>query len=547
MTNLNVAGFQPAAVTVHDSTKFELEVISLEALNNRGTPGLNTVNANFDAASGFLQRLAQKIEWRQKDNARGKAYIHSLIKGSYNLDAFVIVPADLIKLSAEQNLDEAILEAKAAWSVVLKYVKDAISDGTEFFIIDGQNRLNESLIPFFNNKIPFNMDPLQFDVDGKAFHCAGKYFKDLPEEIQSYIKNIEVPLVRATSGDIESFSNAIIWKNEGIAWNDWQKMIMRMWYTKFRRQTSSITSVDEGDAPSRKALNLVKSDKYSYDKNGHDRLVAEFLAWMHKQDVPFSSVKSFSPYFEGTESVSETEVKSLKRYLKDFGLTYKNTKVSNTEMRNYVMLRHVIDNPKKYKKLTTPSWKIKKAIDFTKKYQILTKTLMSNSQDYGELPPTTTGFNQGGDKFTSKTPGSYNAFNSQNDKEMLTGRLEILLRVITGETDNKKSNQFYNSLIEEGIVIEVDSNKMPTVFDVYQQNPNDADGNHIPLSKLNNTDYHVGHKTAYSKGGSNTNVVLQKGRDNIQWQADYEHGDELHAKLSNKLNNLLKEPSLNDK
>ncbi len=32
-----------------------------------------------------------------------------------------------------------------------------------------------------------------------------------------------------------------------------------------------------------------------------------------------------------------------------------------------------------------------------------------------------------------------------------------------------------------------------------------------------------GHKIAKSKGGSNTDVVLQKKRDNRQWQDDYEH------------------------
>ena len=524
MVDTTVAGLQSAAVSVHDSTKFQLELITLEALTNHGTPGLDTVNAKFNAASGFLQRLAQKIEWQQKENARGKAYIHSLIKGSSSLDSFVIVPAELIKLSAEQNHESAVEEARNAWGVVLQYIKDVMSEGTEFFIIDGQNRLNESLVPFFNNKIPFNNDPLSFEnSNGKTVHCAGKYFKDLPEEIQTYIKNIKVPLVRATSGDIISFSNAIIWKNEGIAWNDWQKMIMRMWYTKFRRQTSSITSIDEGDAPSRKALNLVKSDKYCYDKNGHDRLVAEFLVWMDREVPPSGSLDSFLPYFEGRHSVSETDVKFLKRYLKDFGLNYRNIKVSNTEMRNYVMLRYVLDHPKQFQKLTVPSWKIKKAIDFTKKYQMLTKALMSNSQDYGELAPYQIGHNQDGSTFKTKTPGSYNAFNSQNDKEMLTGRLEILFRVMSGETDNKKSNEFFNSLIDEGIIIEVDSQKVPEFFSVYDKSPNDADGNHIPLSKLSTSAYDIGHKTPYSKGGSNTDVVLQKKRDNRQWQEDYEH------------------------
>ena len=33
-------------------------------------------------------------------------------------------------------------------------------------------------------------------------------------------------------------------------------------------------------------------------------------------------------------------------------------------------------------------------------------------------------------------------------------------------------------------------------------------------------------KIAKSKGGSNTDVVLQKKRDNRQWQEDYEHNQQ---------------------
>ena len=75
MSEETVAGSQSAAVSVQDSTKFKLELISLQGLFDLGTPGGDTVNSKIDAAAGFLQRLAQQLEWRKKENARAKKYI----------------------------------------------------------------------------------------------------------------------------------------------------------------------------------------------------------------------------------------------------------------------------------------------------------------------------------------------------------------------------------------------------------------------------------------------------------------------------------------
>ena len=149
-------------LSVENSTKFKISLETLETLNRMGMPGVKGTYPIIDSASGFLQRLAQKLEWRKKDGKRAKAYIRSLVKGSALLDSFVLVPADLILKSAEIEFEASVEEEKEAWKVVLKYIKTRIENGVEFFIIDGQNRLKESLIPFFANKLPFGSLPLSF-------------------------------------------------------------------------------------------------------------------------------------------------------------------------------------------------------------------------------------------------------------------------------------------------------------------------------------------------------------------------------------------------
>ena len=114
---------------------------------------------------------------------------------------------------------DADVEALKAWNTVSKYIEERISRGAKYFIIDGQNRLNESIVPFFDSKFALPEEAIVFvNKDKKTReNIANKKFEVLDKDIQDYIKNIEIPLVIANAGDIEQFSDTLIWKNEGIA------------------------------------------------------------------------------------------------------------------------------------------------------------------------------------------------------------------------------------------------------------------------------------------------------------------------------------------
>ena len=518
MTNVN-----KCAVTVQDGTKFKIELLSLKQLYLLGSPGVDGVRAAIDSAKGFLQRLAQKIAWRKKDSKKAKEYIRSLLTGSALLDNFVLVPASLILKSAEQEYQDSAGIEKEARASVLEYIKGRVAEGVEYFIIDGQNRLFESLIPFFTNQLPFDSENalMVLDSQGNKVNLAGKFFNELPKDIQTHIEEIQIPFVVATSGTISAFAVALITKNEGIAWDEWQKMIMNNWYTKFRDNISSIAHEDDGHKPSRDALVLVKGAKYAYDVNGHDKLIAEFLIWMVTTNMPTSNGE-FEEFFNGKRTVTAEQIKSVKRYLKSFTLAYGNSKVSNTELRNYIMLCYVLDNPNKFKNLDVPSWKIQKEVLFAGYYKVVTKNLINEPKlMYGEVESYTDRKNPDGSETKYKTPGSYNHFNSENKPGFLTSRIAILLRVLAGQSKNRNCKKVLKDLVEEGIIVVTDQTPMPSIEEIWSKNPNDADGNSIPVSQLNSKNFDRGHKLAQSKGGSNTDVVLQKKRDNRQWQENY--------------------------
>ena len=55
---------------------------------------------------------------------------------------------------------------------------------------------------------------------------------------------------------------------------------------------------------------------------------------------------------------------------------------------------------------------------------------------------------------------------------------------------------------------------MPDMEQLYMDEPYDNKGVRIPISTLKSANWDRGHKSPKSKGGSNTDLVLQKGREN---------------------------------
>ena len=140
-------------IYVRDSSEFILNTTTLGKIYESGSQGVESKAATIDRATGFLQRLAQKTEWQLNDYAKCKEYLVSIIKGSNLLDSFVTVPASLLLSTVEDRISTTTGEVNEAWVEVGEFLKGRANKGVQHFIIDGQNRLFESIIPFFDNKI----------------------------------------------------------------------------------------------------------------------------------------------------------------------------------------------------------------------------------------------------------------------------------------------------------------------------------------------------------------------------------------------------------
>ena len=528
-------------IKVLDSAEFDLQTTTLQTLYDFGSRGKDTKGSQIDRATGFLQRLAQVQAWAAADRIKCKEYINSLIKGSNLLDSFVCVPEHLLVKTVNERIDTTTHEVQKAWIAVKEYIEKRVANGAKRFIIDGQNRLFEAIIPFFDNEFPLGGTSLVISVDGETVDVKGRYFKDkevedengkirvvkgLSPEIQDYIYNIEIPFVDATKGDLEQFCDTLIWKNEGVAWDEVQKMVMKNWFTKFLHQVREISDKDNANPIITKLLGKIAGKDYQYEVNGYDRLVAELLIWMvtGTQIVNPDMTKQF---FEGHPLVETSKIESLKTYLLEFAAAYDNTNYTDTkksygivniELRNYVYLRYVLDHRRsdQAKGITVPNWSLAngKAVEFAAIYKKVNSLLISAPEKLGQLP------NQNqvkvdGRIHTSKNAGSYVAVNSKKDKESIKGRIEILFSVLDGRVP--ETRQYKTDMINRNVVVTKATDKSPSRAEIHHNSPFLPDGKPVSTLDYDDTDlYDVGHITPKSHGGSNEDVVLQKKRENRQ-------------------------------
>ena len=523
-------------IYVRDSSEFILNTTTLGTIYKSGSQGVDSKAATIDRATGFLQRLAQKTEWQLNDYAKCKEYLVSMIKGSNLLDSFVTVPASLLLTTVEDRVSSTTGEVNEAWVEVGEFLKGRVDKGVQHFIIDGQNRLFESIIPFFDNEIRlpasqsivFVMSDENGDVE--EFDAKGRFYKDLPKEIQNWIKEIKIPVVIGTRGDLERFCDTLIWKNEGIAWDEWQKMVTKNWFTKYLSQIRQLSDKDNANPIITKLLSKIAGKAYEYDKNGWDRLISELLMWMVR-GTEVSKLDEVKLFFEGNYTVSQEKLDSLEKYLKEFGEAYSDVwkngaasdsskGITNTELRNYVYMRYALDNPKSdaFKGLSVPNWKVTKGVAFAATYKLYNGLLMKNPEKYGELPNRTYSTNKVGGKYlTARTPGAYVTLCSQYDKIHIQGRLEILFSVLAGR--KPETTHIFDKLIQENTVTVMATDKTPSMGEIFENNPFTADGEKINVVNHDNTNlFDIGHVNPKSKGGSNEDVVLQKKSPNRKLQ-----------------------------
>jgi len=501
-------------IVIENAVKFCNTTQNIEILYLDGSKG-SRKQPLIGVRRGMLQRKLQEKKWKERDQQRAKEFIYSLIKGTADTDSFMLAPAWLVLQSLqEEALDATDETMKLYIEETINDIKKDMSEGVEQYLLDGQNRLLCSIIPFMDNEFPLPVDPLVAvdAVTGERYSLAGKRYENLPDGIKKFFDNIKVYMHVAEKGDIRSLIKALIAKNSNVAWIDWQRMLTDNTFSTFRKQISAVLVDDETDSDSGKdnfvvdnVFEKITNASYNPENDGYERFISELLVWMKTGIQPKKdSTNMQSQFFRGEDgnTISKTIVDSLKKYLREYASTAPKG-VTHILVRNYVMLRHAMDNPKKdsFANITLPNWKIKKEAEFVAQYLLASKACNDDPNAKVSIKDT-----DGNHVKWDKVPGYLPFANSDYSKELLLQRISIL---------SEKLISWEHQLTKINVVTKMSSDSMPSVEKVALDNDmKDYKGRTVYGVDVVSGEFDRGHEKARANGGSNSSLQLQKPKSN---------------------------------
>ena len=182
-------------IKIEDAVRFISTKQRLKQLYFDASKGKKT-NPVIGIRRGLLQRKLQIEEWRKDDRKRVKEFLYSLFKGTADTDSLMLIPIDLVTSSLEEKLDDAIdKSSKDSIRDTIKDVAIDIKDGIQFYLLDGQNRIFEAIIPFMDGEVSLGEKKL-YAIDTSKNNTrtvlSGKSYKDLPIPVKEFFDNIEV-------------------------------------------------------------------------------------------------------------------------------------------------------------------------------------------------------------------------------------------------------------------------------------------------------------------------------------------------------------------
>lgn len=501
-------------IVIENAVKFCNTVQNIKTLYLDGSKGKRK-QPLIGVRRGMLQRKLQEKKWKERDQQRAKEFIYSLIKGTADTDSFMLAPTLLVLQSLqEEALDATDETMKLYIEETINDIKKDISEGVNQYLLDGQNRLLCSIIPFIDNEFPLPPDPLVAvdAVTGERFSLAGKRYENLPCAIRKFFDNITVYMHVAERGDIRSLIKALIAKNSNVAWIDWQIMLTANTFSTFRKQISAVLVDDETNFNSGEdnfvvdnVFEKITNASYISENDGYERFISELLVWMKTGIQPKKdSTNMQSQFFKGEDgnTISKTIVKSLKKYLREYASAAPSG-VTHILVRNYVMLRYAMDNPKKdsFANITLPNWKIEKEAEFVAQYLLASKACNGDPNAKVSIKDT-----NGNHVKYDKVPGYLPFANSDYAKDFLLQRISILSeKLITMEDQLTKVN----------VVTKMSSDSMPSVEKVALDNDmKDYKGRSVYGVEVVSGEFDRGHEKAKANGGSNSSLQLQKPKSN---------------------------------
>ena len=468
----------------------------------------------------WLQRLRQTKKWQTNKAFKARSFIYSFFNGNNLVTPFYFVQLDVFINHIENALLLVDDTVQQVYKELLKTCTEYQADGVELILLDGQNRLYEALIPFFEGTLPSDEYRKSFTVifengDESFVKNNFKYTDiDLDQRVKDAFLNTPVIVVEGKKGDISAFVDSVVDLNNGESWTKFECAIIQPTALAYKINKdifhdpiiqTLFGSVDLSGNVSG------MSGTYEIQKKGDARFIAELSYCIaHNCNSGVGGEDAICSVIKGSDSIYLFGYEKVKNYLSFISKTLDcpaNKKVkeehkplSKESLRGLVLFLDLITNKQNHLakdcNLRLPS------LDSIKTPKIILEQFIRwhNEKIDKHINP---------QDFTDSKPnfGTYVRYTRDNNAEHITGRLSFINQWVTDNAPIWVSQ----SLVSEKSL----DYKSKQTYLIKQQGYRDIYSKADPVIRLRDK-IQVDHVKSQKNGGTNDidNLVVTKAKPN---------------------------------
>lgn len=442
--------------------------------------------------SKWLQRLLRKSKWEQNKWRSVREYNDSFFNGEGNLQPFYIVSIDVLLSEVKSDMEYITKELSLkAYKDIVQSLKEAKSNGAINVLLDGQNRLVVSLVPFFDSLmgifrikiktvkdkstglseevedkkwIDYTDYPNGFvfvDKDGNEETLNNFQYKNLTEEQQTCFWNTEIDLKVCEKGKLSDIVKSLVNLNKNNSWssiehalieclplpyiiNDmiFENPVSHGLFGNLDNIKGNIKDMDGGYALEVKGHGKLLTELTYYTvKNGGSGFGSEVSSCdlLRKSDVDDDGLKKFkdnvepfinfvSEKFDCLEKENHDLPVALRPFTKEFLRTLYIIIEIMTNKDNQFHSRSPIKLPKKYKSFMLPKNFINDVLD----WHMGKKDAQTTPDDFNGLTP---------------KDGTYAASTISLAKEAVDNRSDFLIDFIKSMKDHWSDGNYFDTSV----------------------------------------------------------------------------------------------------
>jgi len=324
---------------------------------------LLALNGKIAVLPEWLQRNQQTKKWRKAKGKKIKSFLNSFFTGNSLLTPFYIVNIDVLLDFIDDEIDtESNESVKKVFEDMKKDLESKKLSGVKYVLLDGQNRLYEAIIPFFQGILECNKYAKPFVFTDNGEEVIKDDFKfidiDLGEAIKDTFRNTQIIVAEGQKGHIKAYVDSIVAMNEGEPWSLFESTIIKP--TSLTYKINNMIFHDpiiQSLFGTENIKGNVKGMTGSYDveKKGDARYISELIYLInHKCTSGIGTEVNICDMLSSNEEAYLKSYTKVKKYLELISTTFdcpKNLKVIEAEkpfdkesLRGMVLLLDLISN-----------------------------------------------------------------------------------------------------------------------------------------------------------------------------------------------------------